>query len=528
MSKKILVSAMKNEGPFILEWVAYHRAIGFDKIIICSNDSTDGTTELLDALDDAGEIQHVRHTVPAGVSAQGNAAKVLNEMNILSDGDWAMWLDADEFFNIHVGNGTVDAFIARLGNAKGMLVSWKIFGDSRNLEFGGRHISSDFTLSSDRSFSPNRELKSFFLVGKWTRGFATQGIHRPLLTGDKSVDRSDFLSGKGKPLDPGDVRHDRWLAGENFAETSRIGNKDHGWRIAQINHYTVRTPEYFALKRTRGRGWAVSITGKVNDRHTPKYYQKFNQNVATDTTILRWADAVTERISKLLENSEISLAYENCIAASAKELKKNADWRKTIEEASLNLPTITLPNAERKFVTKHYKAAKSILEYGSGGSTVLATEMGGKNVFSVESDVDWAGNLENALQRKFPNSKSTHIFHADIGPTKEWGHPVDNSAWQRFHKYPSEIWDQDFFVSPDVVLIDGRFRKACFATAALRITKPTIVLFDDYLERPYYHEVELLAKPVTIVGRMAKFELVPTEFPKDLTTTILSWFMDVS
>lgn len=34
-----LFSAMKNEAPFLLEWVAYHKAIGFDRIVIYSNDS---------------------------------------------------------------------------------------------------------------------------------------------------------------------------------------------------------------------------------------------------------------------------------------------------------------------------------------------------------------------------------------------------------------------------------------------------------------------------------------------------------
>ncbi|HSF91360.1 MAG TPA: glycosyltransferase family 2 protein, partial [Paracoccaceae bacterium] len=66
---------MKNEGPFIPEWVAYHRAIGFTDIIICSNDSTDGTTELLDALDAGGYIKHFKNEVPKGFSAQELAGK---------------------------------------------------------------------------------------------------------------------------------------------------------------------------------------------------------------------------------------------------------------------------------------------------------------------------------------------------------------------------------------------------------------------------------------------------------------------
>ena len=38
LSKKILFSAVKNEGPFILEWIAYHKAVGFDAVLVVSND----------------------------------------------------------------------------------------------------------------------------------------------------------------------------------------------------------------------------------------------------------------------------------------------------------------------------------------------------------------------------------------------------------------------------------------------------------------------------------------------------------
>ncbi|WP_240997067.1 hypothetical protein, partial [Pseudomonas viridiflava] len=54
-----------------------------------------------------------------------------------------------------------------------------------------------------------------------------------------------------------------------------------------------------------------------------------------------------------------------------------------------------------------------------------------------------------------------------------------------FHTYPLKVWDEPYFEQPDVILIDGRFRIACFVTAYLRATKPMIVLFDDYLDRPH-------------------------------------------
>ena len=40
--RTLIVTCMKNEGPFILEWLAYHRMIGVDDFLIYTNDCDDG------------------------------------------------------------------------------------------------------------------------------------------------------------------------------------------------------------------------------------------------------------------------------------------------------------------------------------------------------------------------------------------------------------------------------------------------------------------------------------------------------
>jgi muconolactone delta-isomerase len=42
-----LVATLKNEGPYLWEWVAYHKSIGFDNIVIFQNDSNDMTHGIL-------------------------------------------------------------------------------------------------------------------------------------------------------------------------------------------------------------------------------------------------------------------------------------------------------------------------------------------------------------------------------------------------------------------------------------------------------------------------------------------------
>lgn len=188
---------------------------------------------------------------------------------------------------------------------------------------------------------------------------------------------------------------------------------------------------------------------------------------------------------------------------------------------------LTFPDAEAAFVRRHYKKARVILEYGSGGSTQLAASMPGKFVMSVESDRRWALNLQRELDQAGLTSPAI-VWHVDIGPTGRWGRPETSEYWQRFHLYPLSIWSEPFFRHPDLILVDGRFRPACIAAACLRIQKPVTVLFDDYVTRPKYHVVERLVKPVEIVGRMARFELTPDLARKSDMALLVGLFSEVS
>lgn len=197
----------------------------------------------------------------------------------------------------------------------------------------------------------------------------------------------------------------------------------------------------------------------------------------------------------------------------------------TPPENVIQRPALTFPDEVSEWVRSHYQKASVILEYGSGGSTVLASELTGKKVFSVESDATWMANLQSYLDAA--GTKSPVILHhADIGPTGKWGRPTGDSGWRRYHKYPLSVWDRTDFVAPDLVLIDGRFRAACLIAALLRTEKPIEVLFDDYENRAKYHVVEEFSKPVEFVGRMAKFMIEPLTMPREATTKIIGLFTE--
>jgi len=177
-------------------------------------------------------------------------------------------------------------------------------------------------------------------------------------------------------------------------------------------------------------------------------------------------------------------------------------------------PELTLPAAEADWLRSAYSRADAILEYGSGGSTVMASEMSGKSVISVESDKNWAAMMQ-AWFAENPGASHPTILHADVGKTGEWGMPETDKRWRAFAKYPLGVWELDGFVQPDVVLVDGRFRVGCLLATLFRTTKPVELYFDDYAGREPYHVVESFVKPTEIRGRMARFEIKPTPIPAD-------------
>jgi len=108
----------KNEGAFLLEWIAYHKTIGFTDIVILSNDCEDGSDEMLDHLSKSGEIIHLRNDGPyddRGI--QFAALKRADRQKAVKEADWIIHLDIDEFLNIHVGDGQIADLIAALPDA---------------------------------------------------------------------------------------------------------------------------------------------------------------------------------------------------------------------------------------------------------------------------------------------------------------------------------------------------------------------------------------------------------------------------
>ena len=87
----LAILTVRNEGAFLLEWLAHHRAIGFTDFLVFSNDCQDGTDKLLDRLEEMGLITHVRNDGPYDKSGiQFTALKTADKHRLVKKADWIL------------------------------------------------------------------------------------------------------------------------------------------------------------------------------------------------------------------------------------------------------------------------------------------------------------------------------------------------------------------------------------------------------------------------------------------------------
>ena len=95
--------------------------MGIDNFLIYTNGCEDGTSEILDHLQELGVLQHRNNDDWKGNSPQQYALNQSLEEPVIKNAEWIIHIDVDEFMNVRCGNGTVQEFIAAGINLKPIL-----------------------------------------------------------------------------------------------------------------------------------------------------------------------------------------------------------------------------------------------------------------------------------------------------------------------------------------------------------------------------------------------------------------------
>ena len=293
---------MRNEALYAVEWIAYHRLIGFDEIIVCSNGCTDGTDLLLDGLEAIGWLRHIPNPTPDGVSPQLHASSRVGESLPWSEGDWIMWLDTDEFLNIHTGDGQVSALLQALTDADGYAVHWRLFGDSDLPQWQSAPTPERFTRCGRARAELHEPVKTLF---RWSASIEGLHTHRPILRPSFRERGLRWLHGAGEEV-PEVFYYHRY--NQDSAPALRLPWVTGQFAWAQVNHYAVRTRPEFERKRQRR-------SGVYSDRHQDDAYWGFyNLNDQTDTSIQRHLPELTALMEEALSHPGIRQIHDAAIA----------------------------------------------------------------------------------------------------------------------------------------------------------------------------------------------------------------------
>ncbi len=301
MSRFLAVLTVRNEGAFLLEWLAHHRAVGFTDFLVFSNDCQDGTDKILDRLDAAGHLAHVRNDGPYEKSGiQFTALKRADKHPLVKKADWILSLDVDEFVNIHTGDGTLTDLIAALPDADAITLTWRLFGNADQVRFVDDPVTETFTRCAPEILNWPWRASMFKTLYRNTGVYRKTGVHRPRSVKDEELlENYRWFDCEGREL------------GRQFKTKRLFSNYGQpNYKFAQLNHYALGAMESFVLKAARGRA--------VHSDHMldVDYWVERNFNMDSDTSISRYQAARDVHLATLLEDSKLKRLHE-----------KSLDWR---------------------------------------------------------------------------------------------------------------------------------------------------------------------------------------------------------
>lgn len=316
------ITPMKNEGPFILEWLAYHRLIGINDFICFSNDCEDGTDLILERLDELGLVRHLPNPSIVRSEEGGHhwaAMAYVDAMPRLRRSDWYVSFDVDEFICVHAGKGRLDDLFKATKGADLIAMNQLNFGCAGKIKFDpntpliGQFDRAMGKTEQDYSWNRARGVKNIVRGGA---PIARVGNHAPELADGAEV---TWVNGSGDPL-PEDFRTRQFksLKAPHF-----------GHDLVQLNHYAVRSMENFIVKTERG-----DANRPVHEvaKYWRQYWNQYDDNLIEEVSIQRWVPAVEQTVAELMKDKELASLHRAAVAWHRKAI---ARLRKTEPQATI-------------------------------------------------------------------------------------------------------------------------------------------------------------------------------------------------
>ncbi|MDI6004294.1 glycosyltransferase family 2 protein [Cobetia marina] len=278
---KVVITSCRNEGDYLLEWVAWNIYIGFDKVIVFTNNNTDNTLDVLEHLKKKGVVEYYELSPPEGARPQMYAFTQGLKWLHTNKPDWVACLDADEYIVLKEHN-SIEDYLQALDFPDAVAINWKIFGTSHLLSKGKGLTPERFVFCAETNAAVHSQFKSLFRYREDLLRFHHRAIYK-----NSSAAELKYVFADGTPLT--DTQR---LPG--FRSEDAYINHD----AAQINHYATRSKSELSHKMSRGNGFDASLS--ANPRELD-YLKKFDKNTSFDNCILKELEGYVKVYDQLIE-----------------------------------------------------------------------------------------------------------------------------------------------------------------------------------------------------------------------------------
>jgi hypothetical protein len=230
-----LLTTVRNEAAYFIEWLAYHRSIGFEHAFIYTNDNLDGSDALLECLAGHGVITLVHNQAGLHCGPQYKMhAHALNLLPQILDYRWAAIIDADEFIAYDAARFSgFDDYLAwqETQPVDAVALCWRMFAARADAVWRDEPTIRRFTRCEPHA---NFHVKSVFRPNRFWHAQA----HYPHASmGQPVVVRSE----------DGGLHHHAGVADRDPAFSGSPTDT-----LAWVNHYWMRTSPELLWKMARG------------------------------------------------------------------------------------------------------------------------------------------------------------------------------------------------------------------------------------------------------------------------------------
>lgn len=281
------VTSVRNEGPYLLEWIAHHRAAGITDFLIFSNDCDDGTDAILNALDQAGIVNHIPQKKDGTKSIQWQALRAAWKHPLRKQVDWILVSDVDEFLNIHTDGHRLAGLLAAVSeNTDAVVMPWRLYGHNGVMAINDAPVTEQFTraISADTNYPVAAGMFKTLFRAKGP--FNQLGVHRPKQKPEEKAGLPTFVDGSGTKLPD--------IFARNQSRLSLFGLSK-GRANVEMNHYSVRSAAAFLVKRDRG------LPNRAHKIVDLAYWVERNFNTVQDRSIAAMAPATAAEMAELLQ-----------------------------------------------------------------------------------------------------------------------------------------------------------------------------------------------------------------------------------